>query len=259
MGNVNKLSFSIKDEILGEDLSPSNFTLPLLTEYAEQVQSFLRGNTRKDLAQVKTSIEKGSLALVADNTNGTLNDAADDYSALSQSQTISDIDPVRARIIELWQANARRHPKREYRLALGEGATEQIVTITAETDFKVERELWVEVELYAYGTIYDLGGKSKSNVHIELENGTTLKVETDAKVLVHDDENRLYRRQLLRIKAERKMGTKFLRNERLISFEHYSPSYDEGEFERIARKAKLAWGDVKSASKWVEELRGTGV
>ncbi len=120
MGNTNRISFSIDDEVLGDELSPSNLTLPLLTEYAEQVQVFLKGSSKKNMNEIKTSIEKGSLALVADNATGVLNDAVDDYETLTRSELISDVDPVRSRIVEQWQYNVRKHPNRRYKLSVGE-------------------------------------------------------------------------------------------------------------------------------------------
>jgi hypothetical protein len=259
MGNTNRISFSIDDEVLGDELSPSNLTLPLLTEYAEQVQVFLKGSSKKNMNEIKTSIEKGSLALVADNATGVLNDAVDDYETLTRSELISDVDPVRSRIVEQWQYNVRKHPNRRYKLSVGELEDKKEIVITADTNYTVVKEVWSEVELYLYGTVYDMGGKSKPNVHVELENGTSLKIETNAKQLTKDGENRLYTRQLVRIQAEQKFGTKELRNERLVGFEHYEPVDDEEQYKKIASMAKTAWADIGNASKWVENLRGSSV
>ncbi len=259
MKNTDRIAFSIDDEVLGEALSPSNLTLPLLAEYTEQVQAFLKGSSKKNMNEIKTSVEKGSLALVADNATGLLNDAVDDYETLERSEMITDIDPVRSRIVEQWQRNARRHPTRRYKVSIGDFLNKKEITITSDTNYTIVKEVWSEVELYLYGTVYDMGGKSKPNVHVELENGTSLKIETDAKQLTQHGDNRLYTRQLVRVMAEQKLGTKELRNERLLGFEHYEPVYDEEQYRKIADMARSAWADIGNASNWVENLRGSSV
>ncbi len=257
MDDSKKLSFAMKDTVLGEELTPYNLTLPLLSEFIEQVTTFLRGSNRPDLTEVKTSIKKGSLAVVAENPIGILDDAFKDYESVQRSNSLDLLDPVRAKIIERWQQDARNNQDRVYELFLGDTKSElPVFTISSDTDFKSKKEVWVDVELYLYGKIYDLGGKSKPNVHIELENGKSIKIGTKASILTGDSENRLYKEQLVRVKAKRNIETKELKDERLISFEHYRPEFDDEEFEKIAKKAKVAWQSVKSATGWVENMRG---
>ncbi len=247
----------MKDTVLGEELTPSNLTLPLLAEFIEQVTTFIRGSSRPDLTEVKTSITKGSLAVTAENPTGILDAAFKDYDSVQRNDSLDFLDPVRARIIERWQIDARNNQNRVYEMFLGDKKSElPVFTISSDTDYRAKKEVWVDVELYLYGKIYDLGGKSKPNVHIELENGKSIKIGTQASILTGDSENRLYKEQLVRVKAKRNIDTKELKDERLISFENYSPSFDEEEFEKIAKKATLAWQSVKSATSWVENLRG---
>lgn len=259
MDESKKISFAVKDVVLGEDLSPSNLTLPLLGEFIEQVTTFLRGSGRPDLGEVRTSIKKGSLAVVAENPTGILDDAFKDYEWAQQNDSLDLLDPVRARVIEQWQTEARNNENRIYELFFGETKQEitPVFTISSDTDYKAKKEVWVDVELYLYGKIYDLGGKSKPNVHIELENGRSIKIGTHASMLTGDKENRLYKEQLVRIKAKRNIDTHELKDEQLISFEHYNPVFNEDEFEKIAKKAKVAWQSVKNATEWVENLRGS--
>lgn len=259
MGIMNKIYLSVDDEVLGEELSPSNLTLPLLAEYVEQVQAFLRGSSKKNMSEIKASVEKGSLAIATDNSTGVLNDAVDDYESLMRSEMIENVDPIRSRIVEMWQYNARKYPNRRYKLCIENDDEKKEMYITAETNYTVVKEIWSEVELYLYGTVYDMGGKSKPNVHVELENGKSLKIESNVKQLTKDGENRLYTRQLVRVRAEQKFGTKDLRNERLVSFEHYDPVDDDEQYKKIAGMAKTAWADIGNASKWVENLRGSSV
>jgi hypothetical protein len=257
MSDSKQIAFAMKDKVFGEELSPSNLTLPLLSEFVEQVITYIKGTSRPDLSEVKTVIKKGSLAVVAENEAGILNDAYEDYLLVSKKSDLDLIDPVRARIIETWQSEARKNQDRVYELYVGNETNDlPTLTISYDTDFKPRRETWVDVELYLYGRVYDLGGKNKPNVHIELENGSTITLGTKESVLIGDSENRLYKDQLVRVKARKNIKTGKLKDERLVSFEHYEPVFREDEFERISKKARIAWRSVVSSSLWVEKLRG---
>ncbi|PIS09089.1 hypothetical protein COT75_03195 [Candidatus Beckwithbacteria bacterium CG10_big_fil_rev_8_21_14_0_10_34_10] len=259
MDNFKRLSFAIKDSVLGADLSPSNFTLPLLSEFIEQVTTFIRGKGRPDLGQIKTRIERGSLTVVVENKEELLDDAVRDYTLLQQNKDLEDVtDPIRAEIIGQWQLSAKSKHGRTYEIFTEKIPTQDVLRliISDKTNYELKKKAWVDVELYLYGKVYDLGGKNKPNVHIELENGKTIKIGAHILTLKKDNENRLYKTQLVRIKAKQNVSTHKLKDERLISFEHYNPVFDEDEFERIAKKANIAWKSVKSATDWVESLRG---
>lgn len=252
------LYFSVDDNLLGEQVSPENMSLPLLAEFTEQVASFLRGSNKVDLKEVRTSIRKGSLALAIDEPTPALEGAAKDYERMTRTKSIEGIDPVRARVVSEWQATAKRNPDRVYQLlmeAFGVENAEPFV-ISVDTEYVVHQDTWVNVEEYVYGKIYDLGGKNQPNVHLLLSNGRSVKVQADIDLLAEDRINRLYRKQLVHIKAERNLTTKELRNETLISFEKYNPHFDEDEFQEIVTQGRAAWKGIKSATQWVEELRG---
>ncbi len=115
---------------------------------------------------------------------------------------------------------------------------------------------WVQVEKYLHGKIVDIGGKTKANVHLELENGQTLTVSSSHDLLAQDERNRLYRPALLHVTAEENLHTGELRNLRLLAFETHQPSYDDEEFRLMVERGTKAWDDVASATEWTDALRG---
>lgn len=48
----NKLTFRVRDKVLGEEISIDNINLPLLNEFSGQVMTFIRGSKRIDLKHV---------------------------------------------------------------------------------------------------------------------------------------------------------------------------------------------------------------
>lgn len=252
-----KITFSLKDVIVQDEVSPQNVTLPLLSEFVQQVTAFLKGKKYIDLTKVRSSIRHGSLAIEVNNSDGLLDDAIRDYYILLNNGPLNNIDSNRARIVELWQSSSKNNENRSYVLSIGDNPTESMhLVISDKTNFVFKNNNWVDVDLYLYGRVFDLGGKNKPNVHIELDNGNTIKIQTSLNLLSTDEENRLYKKQLVRVRAKRNIETNQLKEERLISFVYYNPQFDEKNFEEISEKATSAWKSIKNVSQWVDEIRG---
>lgn len=119
-----------------------------------------------------------------------------------------------------------------------------------------DADQWVQVERYIRGEIQDLGGASKTNAHVKLPDGRTLKVTAERAMLRDDTQNRLDKVAMLRIKAEYNVLTRELRNARLVEFVKHATEVDEEQLARLTRRGAIAWKDVPNASAWVDELRG---
>lgn len=263
MNDDKNLVFRLKDEVNGEEVNLENISLPLLIEFAEQVTRFLKGDKRINLNSVKTNLRSGSVVIEVENKTGIFDEAFEDYEIAKTLGDLGRINPVRAKVLQEWQEESRKNPDRIYDIigdAFDESAEkDEDITwlrIDQDTDFNKPKEHWVQIEKYVYGRVNDLGGKTSANVHIEVLGHGTVKVSTDAKKLFEDKSNRIYKKQLLRIKAEENIVTHEWRNERLISFENYEPSYDKDEHEKLVSKSTKIWGDILDSSLWVETLRG---
>jgi len=258
MANEIKIAFSIKDTVLGAELSPTNTTLPILSEFLNQVINFLRGDSRIDLTKIKSSVDKGSLTVTTYNELGILDKAIADYEYVSKYNSLDKIEQSRAKILHEWESAAKENESRTYKLLISDDEATSVTAITIDknTSFKMINNIWVNVDLYLYGRVFDLGGKLNPNVHLELENGTTIKIGALSTALSQDNENRLYKDQLVRIKAKQNINTHELKDEKLVSFEAYNPSFDEDDFNYILKKSSAAWKIVPNAISWVEQLRG---
>lgn len=249
--------FSVKDNLLNEEVTPDNISLPLLSDFVQQVAAFLRGSSRIDLGEIKTRIIEGSFAVAVYDETGLLDEAYEDYTKIKSQGSLDDVNPARASVLLEWQRAAVANSDRSYSLGYElDGSGLDQLFIDSSSDYRIAEETWVLSELYVYGRVFDMGGKNSTNVHIELENGNTLKASTKPEVLRTDSENRLYKKQLVRIVAEQNIDTLETRKEKLISFETYNPVYDETQFESISRRIKAAWSSVEDINSWVENVRG---
>jgi hypothetical protein len=252
MQPANTLRFALNDRIEDAEVGPAHVPLALLGQFQNDVGEFLAGSGKDvNLNQVMVAIEEGSLALVAVGLL-TATTLWADVQQLQNSAQLGLIDPKRAAVMERWQVAARKNPHRRYTLADQSGAA--IIRVDADSDYRDQTAaVWVEVSKYLHGQITDLGGTSKANVHLKLDNGKVLTIASTQKLLGDEERNRLYKPAVLRISAEENLQSGELRNLTLLGFEDNQPSWDATAFGELVRKGTQAWADVPDD--WLESLR----
>jgi hypothetical protein len=254
MNTINQLRFAVSDRINDVEVSPSHVSLTLLGDFQKEVGEFLKGVSRDvDLGKVSVAIEDGSLALVASGLLAASTLWAD-LEHLKSADSLSVIDSKRASVVERWQASALKNPYRRYSVADQSGQV--AFSVDSTSNFRRQEDAWVHVEKYLYGTVVDLGGSSKANVHLKLESGGVLTIASTQDLLAQEEQNRVYRPALLHVAAEENLLTGELRNLNLLAFETHKPSFDEDEFNRMVERGTQAWVDVPNATAWLETLRG---
>ena len=254
MNPIDELRFSVSDRINDVEVGPKHVPLALLSEFQKDVSEFLKGSGRDvDPTQVQIAVEEGSLAFVASGLIAATTLWVD-LEHLKSPDSLNLIDPKRAAVVERWQTSARQNLLRRY--SVGDRFDTVGFSVDSKSDYRRVEEAWVYVEKYLHGKVVDLGGKTRANVHLELENGTSLTIAASQDLLAKEEHNRLYRPALLHVTAEENLLTGTLRNLRLLAFEEHQPSYDEDEFRRMVERGTKAWAGVPDSAAWVEALRG---
>lgn len=257
MKPVNQLRFAVNDRIDNLDVNPTHIPLSLLGEFQKDVADFLKGSNRDiDPTKVMVALEEGSLSLVV---SGLLIATSlwPDLEYLQSMGSLNLIDPKRAAVMERWQNAAQKNPNRKY--SISEASSHISLNIDSSSSYKRTQDAWVYVEKYLHGRVVDMGGKTKANVHIELDSGETLIISSTQDLLEQGEKNRLYRSALLHITAEENLSTGKLRNYKLLAFENYQPSYNENEFNTMVERGTKAWEGISDANLWLETLRGNHV
>lgn len=258
MTNERQITFVLKATAGGEQVSPRTIDLALFNHFNREVEHFLIGSGHQVPAdQIRVSVEEGSYRLVTVLPLAAAMLVEPDVQKLANQDGLRDMDPRRATIVQQWQERARRMPEYRVEISTSNAATQPVV-ISRETDFHTpDQDEWVAVEKYLRGKVVDLGGTTKANVHLVLEDsGRTLIAESSSDYLREQRENYLYRTVQVRIAAEQNTRTNKLRNERLLAFVGQAPSYDELELNAFVDAGTRAWADVPDAVAWVREQRG---
>lgn len=249
------ITVAITDESHGYAVSPERVPLGLLSEFAADVQAFIRGSDKDfDAAAIEVAIVDGSFALASEPMVAP--SLFRDLSSLRESADLAHIDSKRKAVIAKWQASAKNSLSRVIKIA--SGALNGIVVIDRTTDYRlIEAETWVDVERYIQGELMDLGGMKKSNAHIKLPDGSKITIKTDRDLIRAETDNLVYRNVHVRIRAKYNVNTGEMKDAALVEFVDYSPAFDEEAFERLTSKGRQAWADVKDPAAWVRQLRGS--
>ncbi len=251
-----KIEFILHGKVDGTNITPATIGLSQFNKFNQQVETFLAGSQKLKLDEVQVSVEEGSYKLGIILSLLIATQLEPDLRMLQRQDSLGEIDPKRAEIVKAWQARSKgtdiRYMIRPHRLAGNP------IELSTATDYRIgEIVPWVKVEKYLFGTVVDMGGVQKANVHIRMnDSGVVMLVGTNQGYLKDQAENRLYHKVLVRVEADQHSRTGQLRNLRLLSFEDYEPRYDEAAMNRFAEKGRQAWADVPDAAEWVRQLRG---
>lgn len=252
MDTVGELNFTVNDRIGDTNVSPPQVPLSLLSEFAKEVEQFLKGSGNSG-GGLNVAIVPGSLGLqpCATPSDPTFDR---DIELLQREDTLDFVDPKRRHVVEQWQARAKKNPNRTY--IIGNSSSRKIVRITKDSRYRsTAAAAWVDVERFLVGEIEDMGGASKPNVHVRLD-GQKLTISTTVDTLRKIEKSLVYKQSILHVKAQENIENGSLRNVTLVSAELFSPAVDVAGYERAQERTKSAWDGVEEAAAWVRGLRG---
>lgn len=252
-----QIEFVIRGRVEGVEITPATIGFARFNEFNQQVASFIGGSDGLKLDEVQVRVEDGSYKLRTLLTPLIVAALEPDLLALQRPDSLGEIDPKRAEMVAKWQARTKGTADLIY-VVDPQGMAAKRIEFSNATDYRVGDIVpWVKVEKYLFGTVLDMGGVQKANVHIRLDDsGQVVKVGTNQDYLKDQSQNRLYRKVLVRVEAEQNSRTREFRNLRLLSFEDYEPRYDDAALDRFAEEGRRAWADVPDAAEWVKQLRG---
>ncbi|MDA0766148.1 MAG: hypothetical protein O3A87_04840 [Verrucomicrobia bacterium] len=257
MNQEREIEFVLRDRNNGVEITPSSIGFARFNEFNKQVAEFLTGSERLPLEEVHVRIEPGSYKLVTLLPILLYSSLESDLHTLARQDSLGEIDPNRAKVISTWQAHAKASDDLHYSIRSDEPKF-QPIELSARTDYRIGQIVpWVKVEKYLFGEVTDMGGSKKANVHIRLDDsGKVVRIGSNQGYLHDQEQNRLYRKVLVRVEAEQHFKTGELRHFRLLTFEDYNPGYDEAALNRFIDVGSKAWAEIPDAATWVNELRG---
>lgn len=253
MNETGIIEFIVRGKIGDADISLSNISLSLLDSFTKDIAELLNSIPELKKEEVVVSIEESSfkittlLALIA------LNTFQVDLDTLYSTNNLDTINNKRSNIIEDWVKKTKSYENLEYEVRIGDVKSYKF---NSNSNFnRNQKDLWVESEIYIYGEVTDLGGASKSNIHIKQESGNIIVVNCTKEDLSSEKDNKIYHNVALHVSAKQNIATGEIKDANFIQFIEYNPVLDEKQLSELNEKGRKAWEDIEDHVDWIRKLR----
>ena len=237
------------------ELSPDIYDIKEIVQVFDAVESILFSGNKKQRPEISYSIESGSVRHIFKTSFQTILTTTAVLASVLKTGSIDQLDLPTARAIEKLQADAISK-NYEFAITTSEWQDGEL-RITPQTHYMRSSEIWVDAEVYLYGTLTDAGGKDKSNIHLDTKEYGQVTIDSDKEYLKNIQENLLYKEFGVRAKGKQSLATGEidLSSLRLISLQGYRPVYDENYLNGLIAKASKSWAGVDVDS-FISDLRG---
>ena len=237
------------------ELSPEIYDIKEIVQIFDAVESILFSGNKKQRPEISYSIESGSVRHVFKTSFQSIVATSAILASVLKTGSIDQLELPTARAIERLQADAI---SKNYVFAITTSEWQGgELRITPETHYQRSSEIWVDAEVYLYGTLTDAGGKDRTNIHLDTKEYGQVTIDSDKEYLKNIQENLLYKEFGVRAKGKQSLATGEIdmSSLRLISLQGYRPVYDENYLNGLIAKASKSWAGV-DVDGFMSDLRG---
>lgn len=235
-------------------LSPDHYDIKEIAQLFDTVESILFSGNKKQRPEITYSIESGSVRHIFKTSFQSIVAVSAILANVLETGSIDQLELPTARAIEKLQSDAISK-NYEFTISTSEWRGGEL-KITPQTHYRRSEEMWVDAEIYLYGTLTDAGGKDKSNIHLDTKEYGQVTIDADKEYLRNIEENLLYKEYGVRARGKQSLATGDidLSSLKLISLQGYRPVYDEAYLNGLIAKASKSWAGVDVDS-FLSELR----
>lgn len=251
-----EITIRVSGKVDGAELTPDNFDIALLKSVLDETLAMLYPDNKRNRPLVTYEMRDGSVRNVFKTT---IQKAAEFAAVLvmisANGGSIDGLEPGTARAIENYQEFARQSGL-DLEISTSSSPKGTELLITPHTNYKRNADLWIDAELYLYGTLVDAGGKNKASIRLDTKDGLYV-IKTDRDYLSGITGNPLYREYGARVLARQNIATRAVDKQdmRLVGLIDYSPKYDAHYIDKLINEATPVWHGI-DADEYVHSVRG---
>ena len=256
MGQLGQIEIRIVGQKGNNPLTPDNYDIKEIVSLLTNIEPLLYPGMKGNRPDIAYKIESGSVRNIFTVTKQAETAFAAIALLISSSNSIDSLELPSAKAIEQIQTMAKKNNYDfEFKTADKE---ESLLTITPTTHFYRSEALWVDAELYFYGTLVDAGGKDKSNIHLETKNYGTLVIAADRETLKNEERNLLYKEYGIQAQGKQNVETGEVDRSslKLLKVIDYSPSYDGEYLDSLIKRVGDRFKGV-DVDAYISEIRGS--
>jgi hypothetical protein len=241
----------------GEQLRPDLLDVDEIVSLLSYARDFLFPEKGKDRSRISVAFKEGSAVVSF---------AVDTATALQTHEILADLNAnhnlglLKPRQVEAIEGMQKYVTEQDFvlRIGIAEKLTEGL-RIDRKTKWTIPEKVWFDEELYVFGEIVDMGGKTHPNVHIDTKDFGTLTIAANKDLLTDDDKNRLYKEQQLRIRVKRNLETGEFKkgSAQLIEFVDFEAGESPDEYlDRLISESKPYMDKIGDPDQWLKKIRG---
>jgi hypothetical protein len=236
-------------------LSPDNYDVKEIISILQNVEDLLYPTNKKDRPIITYNIEEGSVRHIFK----TGIQAIIGFSAiLTQINKEGSIDFLELRTALAIENIQKLAFQKDYEFEIKTSTEKDVLLkVDSSTNFIRTENIWVDAELYFYGSLTNAGGKSKANIHLDTEEFGSITIDTEKEFLKEQEENLLYKDFGVRAVGKQNIQTGEVDKSslKLIGFVDFTPKYNDIYLNKLISKAKHNWRSV-NPDEWLNQIRG---
>ncbi|MCF8302733.1 MAG: hypothetical protein K9I94_05600 [Bacteroidales bacterium] len=236
-------------------LSQDSYDVKEIISMLQNIEDLLYPTNKKDRPLITYDLKEGSVKHIFK----TSIQAIIGFSAiLAQIQKSNSIDFLELRTAQAIENIQHFSYQKNYDFEIKTSIDpDTVLIINPSSRFFRTENIWVEAELYFYGTLTNAGGKSNINIHLDTAEFGSLTIDTDKEFLKEQEENMLYKKFGIRALGEQNIETGEIdkKSLRLVELIDFAPEYDDAYLNSLIRKAKGNWKGI-NPDEWLNEIRG---
>lgn len=236
-------------------LSPEIYDIKEIASMLQNIEDLLYPTNKKDRPIITYNLEEGSVK----NIFKTSLQVIIGFSAvIGQIEKVNSIDFLDLKTAQAIENIQHLSYQKNYEFEITTSVSEEIsLKINPDTNYFRTENIWVDAELYFYGTLTNAGGKNKANIHLDTEEYGSLAIETPKAYLQNQVDNMLYKRFGVRATGKQNVETGEMDKSRLklVQLIDFSAKYDDSYLNALISKAKSNWKGI-NANDWLNNLRG---
>ncbi len=237
------------------ELTPELYDIKEIAIMLQNVENLLFSTNKKKRPLVSYDIEAGSVNNIFRTSIQTI---IGFNAILHQIQKTNSIDFLELKTAEAFENIQNIAYQKDYNFFIKTSIDSKTqLEITPYTKYLISENIWVDAEIYLYGTIINAGGKNKANIHIDTSEYGTLIIDTKKVFLKEQENNLLYKKFGIRAKTKQNIDTGEIDSKslQLIELKDFSPNFDYDYLKGLISKAKVNWKNI-DVDNWVADLRG---
>ncbi len=236
-------------------LSPDNYDVKEIVSMLQNIEDLLYPTNKKNRPLITYDLQEGSVKHIFK----TSIQAIIGFSAiLAQIQKSNSIDFLELKTAQAIENIQNFSYQKNYDFEIKSSVdNETVLNINPSSKFLRTENIWVDAELYFYGTLTNAGGKSSINIHLDTDEFGSLTIDTKKDFLMEQEENLLYKKYGIRAIGKQNIETGEIDKKtlKLLELIDFAPKYDDAYLNSLIKKAKANWKGI-NPDEWLNEMRG---